>query len=376
VLLFVVSALVSGSEVAYFSRKSPSDLARVKAFGLLATILVLNNLANSYLSSIVADVIPASDVVVAIALSLAITVFAEFIPKRIALSHPWIFVRFTEGVYRPLATLFSLFKLHVEADSTRLSTPTVMEAVVDAVRNSELTPDERLYIGKMLYAIHGKGYVLLYPLSESPLLRFEMSVKEALRILEEENYDRDWVPVYYISPEENIHMVSVKKLRESDPNAALIDVGLEKPIYYPLLGSFVKLLKIVEEKGYVVLVDEYGNVRGFAYRKDVEIWLLSAGDVLPVRTSLLEIYIMVGRELGPLHWDIADLFQYYRNRLVAKGKLDPTDTLRSIVVKGVKLTMINDMYVKVEVLKKGWCCLPYYPSTEGEAGLAENERES
>ena len=341
-LFFGLSAVVSGSEVAYFSRKSPSDLGRTKAFGLLATILLLNNLSNSYLSSIVADVVPASDLVVGILLSLTVTVFAEFVPKRIALTHPRPFVKATEFIYRPLSYLFSVLKVKVEADTTKLTTYAVMEAVVDAVRNSDMTDEERLQIAKVLYAIHGRGFAVLYPLSESPLIKFEMSVGEALKVLEEEGYDRDWVPVYHVEPNEVTHMVSLQTLLNSPPDEPIMDVPKERAIYFPIIGSFARILQIVEDRGHVVLVDEFGNVRGFSYRKDVEVWILSSGSVLPIRTSLLEVYIITGKELGPINWDLADLFQHEIGR--------PAEDGDSVVVDGLRLTVVRDMYVRIDRL--------------------------
>ncbi len=339
-LFFGMSALVSGSEVAYFSRKSPSDLGRTKAFGLLATILLLNNMANSYLSSLVADVVPASDLVVGVLLSLAVAVLAEFVPKRIALTHPQLFVRATEFLYRPLSYLFSVLKVRVEADTTKLTTYAIMEAVVDAVRNSDMTDEERLQIAKVLYAIHGKGFAVLYPLSESPLLRFEMSVREALNLLEREGYDRDWVPVYHVDPNEVTHMVSVRTLQESPPDEPIMDLPKERAIYFPIIGSFVRILNIVENRGHVVLVDEFGNVRGFSYRKDLELWLLSSGNELPIRTSLLEVYIMTGKELGPINWDLADLFHRKLGRAAEDGD--------EITIEGLRLRVVGDIFVRIE----------------------------
>ncbi|NPA79773.1 MAG: hypothetical protein GXO29_01810 [Thermotogae bacterium] len=342
VFFFVASAIISGSEVAYFSRKSPSRLAQVKAFGLLATILLLNNVSNSYLSSLVADVLPASDLFVALGLSVAITVFSELLPKRLAMSHPHLFVKITEFIYEPLATVLSILKIRVEADTTKITTYAVMEAVVDAIQNSEMTPEERLNIAKILYAIHAKGYTLLYPISESPILRFEMSVREALELLERENYDRDWVPVYHIDPNFITHMVHVETLRKASPDEPIMDLPMDQARYFPLLGSFTRILNIVEDVGHLVLIDEYGNSRGFSYRKDVELWMLSAGDVLPMRTSLLELYIITGRELGPINWDLADLFQFFLGRSAEDGD--------SIIVQDVKLTVVRDIFVKVEIL--------------------------
>ena len=340
VLFFGMSALISGSEVAYFSRKSPSNLGEVKAFGLLATILLLNNIANSYLSSLMADVVPASDVVVGLLLSMAVAVFAEFLPKRLALTYPHIFVRATEFLYRPLATLFSFLKIRVSADTTRLTTYAVMEAVVDAIQNSDMREDERLYIARMLYAIHGKGYAILYPISESPLLKFEMSVKEAIDLIENMGYDREWVPVYYVDPNEITHMLHVETLKNAPRDEPVMDLPMDRAVYFPIIGNFVRILGRVENTGHIVLVDEFGNVKGFSYKEDVEIWILSAGDTVTIRTPLLEIYIITGREVGPINWDLADLFQHELGRAAKEGD--------SIVVDGLRFTVIDDIFVRIE----------------------------
>ncbi len=342
VLLFSLSALISGSEVAYFNRRSPSELAYTKAFGLLATILVLNNLVNAYLSAIISNLFPASDLLAALLLSVAIALFSEIIPKRLALTHPGVFVRFTEFVYRPLSDLFSLVRIRLEADVAKISVYTVMEAIVDTLRNSELTEDEKLLWAKILYAIHGKGYAVMYPLSNVPILRFEMSAGEAKRLLRDMGYDRDWVPVLYLSHENPFGMVRLMDVMEAPDELPLMDLRVHPAIYFPVIGSFAKLLNTLEEKGYTVLVDEFGSPIGFSYRKDVEIWLLSFGNVVPLRTSLLEIYLMSGRELGPIHWDVAELFFRQNGKKAKKGD--------SIVLQGVRLEVVDDFHVKVEVL--------------------------
>ncbi|MFZ8833572.1 MAG: CNNM domain-containing protein, partial [Candidatus Caldipriscus sp.] len=95
IVLLALSGLISGSEIAYFSRYSPSNLAYKRTFALLLTILILNNLVNSLLSAFSSKAFPISGIILSLILTAIISLFGELLPKRFALSYPEPFIILT-----------------------------------------------------------------------------------------------------------------------------------------------------------------------------------------------------------------------------------------------------------------------------------------
>lgn len=326
-LLLLASFIISGSEVAYFSRRSPSDLAYRKTFGLLMNILIFNNFANSFLASLVSDIFPYSSVIVSFLLALIITFIGEVIPKRLALTYPRIFVILTSWIYEITATAFSWLKINIYKDTPSLSKYALMDSLADMLYYSDMSEDERIILAKLIYATHARGYAFMIPLSRMRILRADIPISE----IKSEIYDEkcELLPVYFFSMDEIIGFVKKEDILKYD-DIIVMDLPMKKPTFLPILTNIAFLLYEIEDKHIVCLVDEYGTLRGFACKESVESWILHSDDRLPLNVSLMEIFLLTGKELGPMHWDLADLFQYKLGRSVKDGDVIKVDGIKLV----------------------------------------------
>jgi len=171
----------------------------------------------------------------------------------------------------------------------------------------------------------------MVPLSSAVVLRAETPVAEAREAVED--YDYDYVPVYFFKVDEIIGFVKVEDIRRGEGDIAVMDLPMKKVVFVPIMARLQYILHKIEENEVVGLVDEFGTIRGFACKKSVEKWILHGGNILPLNVSLMEVFLLTGEEIGPMDWDLADLFQHILSRPAKDGD--------SIEVGKLKLTYKN-----------------------------------
>ena len=316
-VLLALSGLISGSEIAYFSRYSPSNLAYTRTFSLLLTILILNNTVNSTLSAFSSKAFPMSSFLLSLILTFIIFVFGELLPKRLALSHPRPFILLTSWMYEILTTVFSVFQIRGFGKSLKITRFRVIDALSDVLYHSKIPKEEKLILGKLIHGLNARGYSVMVPLSSAVVLRAETPVSEAKGMVE--NYDYDYVPVYFFKADEVIGFVKVEDIKSGDDDLPVMDLPMKKVEFVPIMARLPYILSKIEEEGVVGLVDEFGTIRGFACKKSLERWILHGDEVLPLNASLLEVFLLTGEEIGPMDWDLADLFQHVLLRPARDG---------------------------------------------------------
>ncbi|MEO0139583.1 MAG: CNNM domain-containing protein [candidate division WOR-3 bacterium] len=327
IVFLALSFIISGSEVAYFSGHSPSNLAYRRTFGLLITILVLNNISNSFISGLTSEIIPISGVVISLILTVVITLIGELLPKRLALTYPKPFISLTHWMYDILTLPFYWVKLRFHRATVRITKHVLIDSFADILYHSEISKDERILLAKTIYAIHSRGYAVMIPLSGITMLKAETPVSVAREELE--GYPYEFVPIYFFTSDEIMGFVKFEDILSFPEDIPVMDLPLKKPKFVPIMVRFPIILDEIEKEGIIGLVDEYGTLRGFACKKSVENWLIHDDNRLPLNISLMEVFLLTGKEIGPMDWDIADLFQYSLGRPVQEGD--------SLDVEGIRL---------------------------------------
>ncbi len=341
-IVFLASSfIISGSEIAYFSAHSPSNLAYRRTFGLLITILILNNISNSFISGLTSEIIPLSGIVVSLISTVVITLIGELIPKRLALTYPKPFILLTSWIYEILTLPLFWVNLRFHGATVRITKHALIDSFADILYHSEISKDERILLAKTIYAIHSRGYAVMIPLSGITLLKAETPVSIAKEELE--GYPYEFVPVYFFTSDEIIGFVKVEDILNSTEDIPVIDLPLKKPTFVPIMARFPIILNEIEKEGIIGLVDEYGTLRGFACKRSVENWIIHDDNRLPLNISLMEVFLLTGKEIGPMDWDIADLFQYSLGRPVQEGD--------SLDIEGIRL-LYKDNVVYIIPLQK------------------------
>jgi putative hemolysin len=331
IVLLGLSGLISGSEIAYFSRYSPSNLAYKRTFALLLTILILNNLINSLLSAFSSKAFPISGIILSLILTAIISLFGELLPKRFALSYPKPFIILTSWFYEIITVPFSIFRIKGFGERLKTTKVKFIDALSEILYYSRIPKEEKLILAKLIHGLNARGYSVMVPLSSTVVLRAETPVVEAREAVED--YDYDYVPVYFFKVDEIIGFVKVEDIRRGEGDIPVMDLPMKKVVFVPIMARLQYILHKIEENEVVGLVDEFGTIRGFACKKSVEKWILHGGNILPLNVSLMEVFLLTGEEIGPMDWDLADLFQHILSRPAKDGD--------SIEVGKLKLTYKN-----------------------------------
>ncbi len=316
-VLLALSGLISGSEIAYFSNYSPSNLAYRRTFSLLLTILLLNNLVNSLLSVLFSEVLPISGILTSLILTVIISLFGELIPKRLALSKPKVFISLTSWLYEILTIPLSVFRISGLGERLKTTKVRVIGALSNVLYYSKIPKDEKIILAKIIHGLHARGYSVMIPLSSAVVLRAETPVSEAREMIKD--YDYDYVPIYFFKADEVIGFVKVEDIVNGEEEVPVMDLPMKRVEFVPIMAKLPYILHKIEENGVVGLVDEFGTMRGFACKKSLERWILHGVEVLPLNTSLMEVFLLTGEEIGPMDWDLADLFQHVLSRPAEDG---------------------------------------------------------
>ncbi len=306
-LLLLVSGLISGSEVAFFSFNhgqirdfTLSDDARERKIGrllhnpkrLLATILILNNLVNIFIVTISTYVTwqvvgsAGSEGVVIATLTTVITVliifFGEIIPKVYANHNGASFAKMTSGLlmfsyrfFKPISwflmSLTNLIEKRVEKKGYNLSVEEIHQALEISVEKEEVTEEEKGIL---------KGIVNFGTFSVKQVMKSRMDITafeketdfhELMNQINKNGYSR--IPIYSETIDKIEGILYIKDLlphldKDEDFEWQTL---LRPPFFVPESKKIDDLFKDFQEKQVhiAVVIDEYGGTEGLITMEDV-----------------------------------------------------------------------------------------------------------
>ena len=300
-VLLMLSAMASGSEVAFFSLtrsdleelEESSDIASGRVLDLLsnpdrllATILVTNNMVNICLvitvTQLVGEVFSFSGVWEFVFNTVIITflllLFGEIMPKVISQSKP---VKFSRLISLPLKFLrwfvypLAFILMRTSSKVSRLATRNAeisIEELADAVDLTETGSEEEQ---KMLSGIVAFGQTEVVEIMHSRVditgLEYEASYDEVRKIIVETGYSR--IPVYGDDLDDVRGVLYVKDLLPYIGESSNFEWQklLRKPYFVHEHMMIDDLLKKFQKKKIhiAIVVDEYGATQGLISLEDI-----------------------------------------------------------------------------------------------------------
>lgn len=301
-VLIVISATASGSEVAFFSL-TRADIDDFEARGdtasrrvlslledtdrLLATILVANNMVNICLVIISAQIIDivlpdltgvADFLIKTVVVTFILLLFGEIMPKVFTQSNPVKMARifsvplkFFRWALYPLAFVLMRTSRHVSRFASKNAEISI-EELADAVDLAETGSEEEQ---KMLSGIVSFGQTEVVEIMHSRVditgLEFESDYNEVRKTIVETGYSR--IPVYGDDLDDVRGVLYVKDLLPylSEGNDFEWQKLLRKPYFVPEHMMIDDLLKKFQKKKIhiAIVVDEYGATQGLVSLEDI-----------------------------------------------------------------------------------------------------------
>ncbi len=361
-VLLVLSALFSGSEVAllgpprsWVQRIVPPWFRTFLAYpdGLLLAILVGNNLVNSYAAilfdALARDWFPPrwSESLVVVLFGLLVFAVSELPPKLLAYIHPQWLARPGSVVLAPLVAVLSLpFRILGIRDPENEPSINEVLALLDAQEKEGETSETLTTLKSFLSFLNMTVDDVMTPWSKVRWITPEDDVLEAFR-----KYPHHTLPVY--DPQRGV-VVGLATLkghlcgsRKQLPARAILDTT-------PLASAFDRFRR--ERLPMLVVVDEYGNLRGVVTQRDIirpflqpvrspmirplgeNAWLVDAGVLVD------ELYKETGIELPGSRLDtLAAWLLDHLARIPEEGEV--------VEVDGVEIEVLKRRSAAVEQLK-------------------------
>ena len=302
-LLIILSALISGSEVAYFSlstadrhklTKSDRDQKVIHNLEmpekLLATILVANNFVNigiivlsTFISSSIFDFTesPVLEFLIQVVIiTFLILVFGEILPKVYATHNPLAFARFMAF---PLATLQVLFNpvnailiyftafanRRIQAKRVDISMNQISQAL-ELTSDNELSDEKEILEGIVRFGNKSVGEIMR-PRVDVVSVDIRSGFSEVLEIIDKTGYSR--LPVYSETFDNVKGILFIKDLlpyTEKGPSFSWQNL-VRTPFYVPETRKVKALLEDFQKNKVhmAVVVDEYGGSAGIVTLEDV-----------------------------------------------------------------------------------------------------------
>lgn len=306
-LLLVLSALMSGSEVAFFSINSKdkeflkqekrASCERIlnlldKPKQLLATILIANNFINIAIvlvsTYVVNGLFNSNEVsqttaflIQVVAVTFAILLFGEVIPKVYANKYKIAFASFMASVMSVLVRILNPFskllinstsfidkKIKKKSDSISVNE---LEHALDLTKESVDNPEEKKILEGIVKFGHTDVKQTMTPRVELLALDTSIDNSELLEAIVESRYSR--IPIYEESLDKIEGIFYSKDLLPYVDNFESVDwkTLLRKPKFVPENKKLDDLLaEFQEEKMHMaIVVDEYGGTSGLITLEDV-----------------------------------------------------------------------------------------------------------
>ncbi len=302
-LLIIASALVSGSEVAFFSL-SPATLKKIKSQKtdlakkmlklldnpekLLATILITNNLVNvgiviisNHLTNLIFDFSqsPVFEYIFKVVIiTFLLLLFGEILPKIYASRYNYSFAKLMVSPLNILMLIFNpLSVLLINSTSViKRKIKTKQNISIDELSDAlELSNDEELKEDeKILKSIVNFGNIsvnqIMKPRVDVVAVDIRTSFKDLLKIITETGYSR--IPVYNKTFDDIKGVLYSKDLLPHIHKNVFRWQSLIRPPYYvPETKRINDLLSEFQAKKIhlAIVIDEYGGVSGIITLEDV-----------------------------------------------------------------------------------------------------------
>ena len=314
--LLILSAMVSGSEVAFFSL-SPQIVDELeedqskfsitilsllkKPRELLATILIFNNFINVaiiLLSSLIADsIFSPSEIIVlgwvwtgamqvffvnVILITFILLVFGEVVPKIYAARYPLKLLRVTVTLLDIVnSTLIkirltpllvkstNLFKLEQKGTGPKVTVDDLQHAL-DLTSQVNAEPEDKKILEGVVKFGNTDVKQIMIPRVQSVLIEISTPFEEVVKVIKETQFSR--IPIY----KESIDVVKgVLYAKDLLPHLEKEDFNWESimrtPFFVPENKKIDDLLKEFQNKKthLAIVVDEYGGVSGLVTLEDV-----------------------------------------------------------------------------------------------------------
>ena len=305
VLLLATSALISGSEVAYFSlspkdkhklgqRKDRHSLSVLRNLenpeNLLATILVANNFANvgivilsTYATSILIDFSQAQTlgyIFQVFVITFFLLLFGEIIPKVYATRYSLRFAKmmstplnFLSILFRPINLLLiystSFVNRRVQKHSQNISIDELSQAL-QLTDDLEILEDKEILEGIVKF---GNKHVveIMRPRVDIEALDLKDSFHKAVNVINESGYSR--IPVYSGSFDNIRGILYTKDLLPYMHNRDNFkwQTIIRPPFYVPETKKIDDLLEEFQKNKVhmAIVVDEYGGSSGIVTLEDI-----------------------------------------------------------------------------------------------------------
>ncbi|MBS1231704.1 MAG: hemolysin [Bacteroidetes bacterium] len=384
ILLLFVSALMSGSEVAFFSLK-PEDIEKLKVSKskkaamvlklhdmpdkLLSTILVANNTVNiaivllaAFLSARTFDFSanPVMGFIIeAVGIVFILLFFGEIMPKVYAtrnqvplalfMAYPMLFL---ETLFKPVTSLLILSTSFVKKRSRAGHANISMDDLSDAL---ELASDNINEDEKILKGIVNFGNInvseIMCPRIDVTAIDIKLGFNKVKSIIIESGFSR--IPVYAGSFDSVKGILYAKDILPytNNPDNFKWQALTRPPHFVPETKKINELLKEfqIRKIHMAVVIDEYGGTSGIITLEDVleeivgEITDESDEDETMYRKIDDKTYIFEGKIL------LNDFFK------IIETEDDPFETVRgeSETLAGLMLEMTGEIPQKGQVIKYG-----------------------
>ena len=302
VLLLTLSALVSGSEVAFFSL-TPQDLQQMREKGdsrdktilgllsnvdtLLATILVTNNLVNIGIVILSSNIMDAlfefhrfEFLFKTVLVTFLLLLFGEILPKVLSQSNPKQFGRmvvYPIKLFKWLCWPMTYILVRTGGRISRLATRNAeisMEELADAVdlaRGSAQSEEEHQMLSGIVNFVNTEVEEIMRPRIDITALDIKSTFEQVKAVIIESGYSR--IPVY---DEDLDNIKGALYVKDLLPHIACGDEFgwqqlLRKIYFVPKHKKIDDLLRDFQENKIhvAIVVDEYGATQGLVSLEDI-----------------------------------------------------------------------------------------------------------
>jgi len=304
-LLLISSAMISGSEVAFFSLKAAErkKLHQKKTKTnqrvlrnlenpekLLATILVANNFVNvgiiiltSYISNSIISIknAPVVEFILqAVVITFFLLLFGEILPKVYANHYALGFARFMalplqtlEKVFRPVNSILifssSLVNKRLQKHRKNISMDEISQAL-ELTSDQELSDEKDILEGIVKFG-NKNVEEIMKPRVDVVSLDIKTSFSEVLNVINDSGYSR--IPVFIESFDNISGILYIKDLLPHSHKGNMFkwQTLIRPPFYVPETKKISSLLEEFQKNKVhmAIVVDEYGGTSGIVTLEDI-----------------------------------------------------------------------------------------------------------
>lgn len=303
-MLLLSSALISGSEVAYFSLTA-TDKQKLKQKGktnervmrnldnpekLLATILVTNNFVNvgiiiltAYITNNLVSFVDSQlleFIFQVVLITFFLLLFGEIIPKVYATHFALKFARFMalplqslEKIFRPINAILiystGFVNRRLQKHKKNISIDEISQAL-ELTSDKELSEEKDILEGIVKFGNKDVSEIMR-PRVDVVSMDIKVGFKEVLQIINESGYSR--IPVYIDSFDNVSGILYIKDIlpHSHKNNAFKWQTLIRAPFYVPDTKKINSLLEEMQKTKVhlAIVVDEYGGTSGIVTLEDI-----------------------------------------------------------------------------------------------------------